>query len=84
MKVVFVVPLLMWAIGFMNETGLVLYVYPPSEDDAEESCLTVIFQPRLPSRPLTSRLLVLHQFIQRLSHHWMTDVITIQASTKSA
>lgn len=31
--------------GFMNETGLVLYVYPASEDDSEESCLTVTFNP---------------------------------------
>jgi len=47
MKAHFVIPLLMRAIGFMDETGLVLYVYPPSEDDSEESCLTVIFQPLL-------------------------------------
>jgi hypothetical protein len=47
MKTHFLMPLLMCNIGFMDETGLVLYVYPPSEDDSEESCLTVIFQPLL-------------------------------------
>jgi hypothetical protein len=31
----------MRAIGFMNETGLVLYVYPPEQEEGcEESCLT--------------------------------------------
>lgn len=63
----FIVPRLTCAIGFMNETGLVLYVYPPSEDESEESCLTVVIPTSFDSHHLTRSLPVLHQFIQRLS-----------------
>jgi len=52
---------------FVNDTGLILYVYPPAEEDgSEESCLTVGDIGNLIEDDLANVYAVLHQFFQCL------------------